>query len=232
MTVTKAAEAPKRLLVINPNTNPRVTGLVQGVAQRLAVPGVDIEVVNPTHGPFSIETVSDREAAEPRVIDMIRAASDAGAQGFALACFDDIGVSEARRIAAGPVLDACEAGIVVARSLTERFSIVTTVESAVARIERHVARYVASAFCQVRSARIGVADAASGDGEARLNAAIADALSEDGARAIILGSGGLAGRANDLSKRFGVPVIDGVAAAISICQGILCLGKGTISPTA
>jgi allantoin racemase len=232
MTVEKILGTAKRLLVVNPNTNPRITRLVRTVAERLAVPGIDVQVVNPKQGPFSIETASDREAAEPQVIDIIRAASDDGIRGFALACFDDIGVSEGRRITAGPVVDACEAGVIVARCLAERFSIITTVESAVPRIERLVAKHLASAFCSVHAAKIGVADAASGVGDAKLNAAIADALSMDGAEAVILGSGGFAGRADYFSERFNIPVIDGVAAAISLCQSILRLGAPHLSPLA
>ena len=217
--------SPRRLLVINPNTNPRITDLVQKVAEQLAVPGIIIEAVNPEQGPFSIETVSDREAAEPQVIEMIRTARENGVHGFALACFDDIGVGETRRMAAGPVIDACEAGIVAARCLTERFSIITTVESAVPRIERLVSKQAASAFCSVHAAKIGVADAASGAGEARLNATIEKVLSIDAPQAVVLGSGGLSGRAGHLSERFKVPVIDGVAAAISICQSMILLNK-------
>ncbi|MDX9861937.1 MAG: aspartate/glutamate racemase family protein [Rhodospirillales bacterium] len=221
MTPRPTPNLPKRLLVINPNTNARVTGLIDGVARRLAVPDVVIKVVNPATGPLSIETLADRAAAEPNVIDIVRAACRAGEQGFVLACFDDIGVAEARRLAAGPVLDACEAAIMAARCLTDRFAIVTTVEGAVDRIRRHAVVYAGTASCTVRAAGIGVADAAAGVGAERLDGAITAALEDDGAKAIILGSGGLAGRADELSRRFKVPVIDGVAAAISLCQGVL-----------
>lgn len=193
------------------------------LAGRLACPDITTQVVNPDDGPFAIETIADRAVAEPRVIDIVREASLAGTQAFVMACFDDIGVAAARRIAPGPVFDACEAGIVAARSLAERFAVVTTMTSAVTRIESLVDRYGASLQCSVRAAGIGVAEAASGAGEAKLHAAIAQAIERDSAEAIILGSGGLSGQADDLSAHFGVPVIDGVGAAISICSGVLRL---------
>lgn len=223
MSRTDANTAPKRLLVINPNTNPKVTKLMRGVVVRLALPGIAIDVVNPLEGPVSIESVADRAQAEPNVIEIVRAAHRSGTQAFALACFDDIGVSAARDIASGPVLDACEAGVIAARSFVDRFAVVTTVASAVDRIERLVASYGAASICSVRAARIGVADAAVGDGGQRLHETIVKALESDGAKAIILGSGGLAGRADALSRQYNVPVIDGVAAAISICGGILAM---------
>ena len=213
----------QKLLVINPNTNPRVTERIRTVAAQLACRDSIIDVRNPHEGPISIETSMDRAAAEPRVIEMIRQSSLEGTHGFVLACFDDIGVAEARRLAPGPVIDACEAGIIAARCLTDQFAIVTTVESAVARIKTLVSHYSSGSCCTIRAAGIGVADAASGEGAERLHAVIAKSLECDRAKAIILGSGGLTGQADDLSRHFGIPVIDGVGAAISICLSILRL---------
>ncbi len=230
MTEAQPFVVSKTLLVINPNTNPRVTDLIRGAAEQFARPGITIDVVNPEKGPISIENGADRAAAEPQVIEIIREACLIGTQGFVLACFDDIGVAEARRLAPGPVFDACEAGIIAVRSLTDRFAIVTTIEPAVARIERLVEHHSPSSNYSVRAAGIGVADAASGAGKKRLHATIALALERDGAEAIVLGSGGLTGQADELSRRFEVPVVDGVGAAISICEGVLALrGVSTVS---
>lgn len=225
MNDAQQSDLPRRLLVVNPNTNRHVTALIRTLALDLVTPDVSIDVVNPEEGPISIETPADRALAEPKVIEIVRRASDAGVQGFVLACFDDIGVAAARRLAPGPVVDACEAGIAAARCLVDRFSIVTTVAPAVARIEQLAARYGAATICSVRAAGIGVAAAASGAGEEKLNEAIADAIKDDGAEAIVLGSGGLSGQADALSRRFGVPVIDGVAAAIAFCTAILKLAS-------
>ena len=223
MTESDLPLGPEKLLVINPNTNPRVTEHIRAVAAQLSCRGSIVVVCNPHEGPISIETSADRAVAEPRVIEIVRQSCLEGTRGFVLACFDDIGLAEARRLAAGPVIDACEAGIIAARCLTERFAIVTTVESAVARIETLASRYASGSSCTVRAAGIGVTDAASGAGVEKLHTVIAKALEDDGAKAIILGSGGLAGQADALSRHFGVPIIDGVGAAISICQSILRL---------
>lgn len=223
MIETVSPVVPERLLVINPNTNPRVTERIRDVAKQLACRDIICEVRNPLEGPISIETSADRAIAEPMVIEIVRQHCSKGTRGFVLACFDDIGLTEARRLAAGPVIDACEAGIVAARTLTERFVVVTTVESAVPRIKMLASRYGSSSGCSVRAAGIGVADAASGAAAERLHAVIVKAIESDGAKVIVLGSGGLAGQANALSRQYGVPVIDGVGAAISICQSVLKL---------
>ena len=100
--------------------------------------------------------------------------------------------------------------------MAQRFSIVTTVEEMVPGIQALLVRLGASSQCSVRAAGVGVAAAAAGDPEAlrRLDATIALAREQDGAQAIILGSGGLTGHAARLSRRHAVPVIDGIEAAI------------------
>jgi Asp/Glu/hydantoin racemase len=68
----------------------------------------------------------------------------------------------------------------------------------------------------VRAAGIGVAEAASGQDEIRMQfvKTVHDAIREDGAQAILLASGGLTGQAPAISKASGIPVVDGVEEAI------------------
>ncbi|WP_142850205.1 aspartate/glutamate racemase family protein [Telmatospirillum sp. J64-1] len=206
----------RRLLVINPNTNPAVTGLIREAAREAAAPDVEILAVNPAQGPFSIETRQHRASAVPQVLSLIRQQSHGKIDGCILACFDDIAVAEAREMLRVPVVDLCEAGIAAALSLGKRFAVVTTFDGAVPTITRHIARFGAAGQGCVRAAGIGVAAAAaqSAETEALLLDTIARAIRDDGAEAILLGSGGLAGAAPRLARRFSIPVIDGVAAAI------------------
>ncbi|MGV8938579.1 MAG: aspartate/glutamate racemase family protein [Allorhizobium sp.] len=216
-------EAPqRRLLVINPNINPTVTERVRKVAEAIVAPTTSVTVVNPAEGPFSIETAEHRAAAVPNVLDLVRCTLNQRYDAYVFACFDDIALFETRAMTGVPVVGTCEAGIAAARTMAERFSIITTVHSAVPGIQRLLARYGAAEISTVRAAGIGVAAAAGGDDETevRILAAIQDAIEQDGARAILLGSGGLTGRAADLEQRFGIPVIDGVAAAIKMAEGL------------
>jgi hypothetical protein len=107
--------------------------------------------------------------------------------------------------------------------MATRFSILTTVHSAVPDIHRLLARYGAADICSVRAAGTGVAAAAS-DTERKILSAVREAVDKDGAKAILLGSGGLTGRANDLEQLFGIPVMDGVAAAIKMAEGLFASG--------
>ncbi len=226
MTAQEAPARLLRLLVINPNTNPAVTRHVQRVAEELVGPDTRVTVVNPQEGPFSIETAADKAAALPRALDLIRRHRAVGYHALAFACFEDLGLAEARAVAGMPVVGACEAGIAAARTVASRFSIVTTVAAAVPTIKNMVHGLGAGSFCGVVAAGIGVAAAAGAAAlaDARIAAAIRLAIEEQGAQAIILGSGGLTGRAAGLQRQFGLPVIDGVAAAIKMAEAVAALG--------
>lgn len=211
----------RRLLVINPNTNPAVTEKIRVQAEMVISPQTRVTVVNPATGPFSIETPEHRDDAIPRVISLVRETLAESYDAYVFGCFDDIALFETRAMVGVPVVGTCEAGIAVARTMASRFTIITTVHSAVPGIGKLLDRYGAADICTVRAAGIGVAAAAGTDGtaETRIFQAVQDAMTIDDAQAILLGSGGLTGRAADLERHFSIPVIDGVAAAIKMAEG-------------
>lgn len=212
---------PRRLLVINPNTNPQVTAQIRKAALAASPPGIEVEVVNPARGPLSIETRRDRAEAVPNVVALVKARKGDGFDGYVLACFDDIGVDEARSLVRVPVISMFGAGILKARETGGRFAIVTTAESTVPGIRRLAAAYGVGHLCTVRAIGVGVAETAARtpQAEARLFAAIERAIVDDNAVAIVLGSGALSGRAEALGERFGIPFIDGLATAVSTVAG-------------
>jgi allantoin racemase len=218
-----ARQAPaRRLLVINPNTNPAVTAAIRDAAAAVVSSTTSVTVVNPNTGPFSIETAEHRALAAPQVVSLVGQNRAHRYDAYVLGCFDDIGLFEARALAGVPVVGTCEAGIAAARTMARRFAIITTVHAAVPGIHDLLARYGAADICTVRAAGIGVADAA-GNGEAaerRILAAIDQAIHEDGAEAILLGSGGLAGKAPLLRPQVPIPVIDGIQAAVTMAEGL------------
>lgn len=203
-------------MIINPNTNRAVTDRVKQAAIARSEPGVEIEVVNPKEGPVSIESAQERQQAEHQVLGLIWEKRVYGYDAYLMACFDDIALEQARKIVQVPVLGTCEPSIAAAKSLSKRFSVITTVHQAVPGIEALMRHYDAGQDCTVRAAGIGVAQAARGGKLATgpVLAAARAALREDGAEAILLASGGLTGYGEALSESIGVPVVDGVYSAI------------------
>ncbi|MFN4098520.1 MAG: aspartate/glutamate racemase family protein [Pararhodobacter sp.] len=208
----------RRLLIVNPNGNPLVTARMQECADRVLGPDCTARAVHPMDSPMAIESPADRALAEPLALALL--ARNKGYDGYVMACFDDIAVAPARKFLTAPVIDAVEASIAAARGLATRFAIVTTVETMVPGIQRVLRRLGAAGECSVRASGISVAEAAAGEADvlSRLDDAIARARDEDGAQVIILGSGGLTGKAGRLSQKYGLPVIDPIDVAVRMAD--------------
>ncbi|HMO70262.1 MAG TPA: aspartate/glutamate racemase family protein [Paracoccaceae bacterium] len=208
----------RRLLLINPNSNAAITAQVQELADRTLEGGViAADAVGLPDAPIAIQSTADRALAEPMAIERIRAGVAAGYDGIVMACFDDIAISERGRIRS-PVVDAVDSSLSIARTLAKRFAIITTFDAALPRIRTLISRHGLDGICSARAAGIGVTAAADLAPEtlARLQSTIDTAIAEDGAEAIILGSGALAGRGQLLSAGRAVPVIDSIEAAIRL----------------
>ena len=222
------AVRPRRILVVNPNTNPLVTSRVRAMADRCESAGVTFEVINPAAGPFSIESESDKRQAEVEVLNLIGSKAYLDYDAYVLACFDDLALQAVRQMVAVPVVGCCQAGIEAARAVSPALAIVTTVDAAVPGIDRMMKRYGAGDLASVRAAGIGVDDAARAQpqAQARLQQAIAQAIAQDGAQVILLASGGLTGQADRIGAQAGVPVIDAVEAALR--QAVRVCAQGSV----
>lgn len=218
MKTRPAIVTAKRLLVINPNTNPDVTEQIRRAARAFVAPGTLLDAVNPRRGPFAIETPADCAVATSEVLALIRATS--AYDGYVLACFDDIAIAKARRLVSEPVISMAEAGVRNAAADHERFAVITTVEAAVPTIQRLADSYGMAGRHIVLATGIGVTETAERTvrAEKALSNAVFRCRDEFGAEAILLGSGAYAGRSEELGRLFDIPFIDGLQAAVSYCQ--------------
>ena len=213
-----------RLCVVNPNTTASMTEKIGAAARAVAAPGTDILAVNPEFGPASIEGYFDEAFSLPGLLDEIAKARDADA--FVIACFDDTGLEAARCATQAPVIGIGEAAFHMASLICEKFSVVTTLSRSIVPIERNLAKYGLIARCaKVRAADVPVLalEDPTSDARRRIEAEIARALEEDGAEAIVLGCAGMADLAHALGERFGVPVLDGVACAVTLAEAAVRL---------
>lgn len=215
-----------KLLVINPNTTDSMTRTIGVSARATAGPGTEVIAVSSPTGPASIESHYDEALAVPGLLTAIR---DHPADGYVLACFGDPGLDAAREIAPGPVVGIAEAAVRTATYLARSFSIVTTLARTTGRAEELLHRYGVADYCRaVRACEVPVLDLET-DPQAR-DAIIREcraALADDGAEAIVLGCAGMAAFCADLSAVLGVPVIDGVAAAVGVVEGLVRQGLTT-----
>ena len=218
------------ILVINPNTTASMTESIRRAAERAAAPGTRIVAVNPPTGPESIEGFYDEALAVPGLLAEIAKGEAQGVSAHVIACFDDTGLDAARVLACAPVIGIGEAAFHAASFVAGRFGVVTTLARAIPAIEFNLVRYGLATRCApVRAADVPVLalEERRSDALDRIDAQIAAARSDDGAEAIVLGCAGMADLAAELTARHGLPVIDGVAAAVALAEGLVRLGLRT-----
>ena len=218
-----------KLLLVNPNTTAAMTGTAARAAAGVAAAGTVIEAVTSAMGPESIEGYYDEALAVPGLLHEIARGEQAGADAAIIACFDDTGLDAARSLAAIPVVGLCEAAVATASFVAPRFSIVTTLPRSITPIEHLVARYGMAGRASVRASGVPVLALEDPDSGAhdRILQEIQAAIREDRAEAIILGCAGMASLARALSQRIGMPVIDGVCAAVKQAEALVSLGLRT-----
>jgi len=223
-----------RIVVVNPNTTAAMTERIGVAARAVAAAGTTVIAVNPTDGPASIEGYFDEAYSIPGLLAEIagfeRLCDREPVVGYVIACFDDTGLDAARCATASPVVGIGEAAFHLASLVAGRFSVVTTLSRSIPAIEHNLVRYGLAARCaRVRAAEVPVLelDRPGSPARARIDDAIAAALREDRAEAIVLGCAGMAEFAADLTRRHGVPVIDGVAAAVKLVEALGALSLRT-----
>ena len=140
-----------------------------------------------------------------------------------LACFGDPGLAALKEVSKVPVVGMAEAAILQASALGRRFSIVT----GGARWKPMLEEFVAAQGMSDRLASVRTVAPTGADIARNPKAAMAllakgctACVREDGADVVILGGAGLAGLAAKLKSTVDVPLLDGVACAISLAESL------------
>lgn len=207
-----------------------MTDKIAAAARAVAHLGTEILPATSAMGPASIEGYYDDALALPGLLSAIAQADADGVDAHIIACFDDTGLDAARALSAVPVIGIGEAGFHMASLIAHRFAVVTTLQRSVPVIEANLQRYGLDRRCSaVRASEVAVLeleDPASG-ARARISAEIGRAIAESHAEAVVLGCAGMADLARSLSEEHGVPVIDGVASAMMMAEGVVRIGLKT-----
>ncbi|MGO4836795.1 aspartate/glutamate racemase family protein, partial [Rhizobiaceae sp. 2RAB30] len=213
--------------LINPNSTASMTAQALESALRVARPDTLVTAVNPTGTPVSIEGSADEAMAVAGMLAEIRKGEGEGIDAYVIACFDDPGLHAAREVARGPVIGICQAAVQVAMTISRRFTVVTTLPRSVPIIEDIVQAYGAGHHCRaVRAIDLPVLGLEEDPetAERLLIDAIELSKTVDRAEAIILGCAGMSSLCDRLTVATGVPVIDGVTAAIKFAEALVGAG--------
>jgi Asp/Glu/hydantoin racemase len=211
-----------RILVVNSNTTDSVTARIGTAARAVASPGTEVEAVSAPFGLPLIVTRADWLVAGPATLAAL-AARRGTYDAAVIACFGDPGLDAAKELLDVPVLGISEAAFHAAAMLGRRFGVVSFTAALRPMFEECLAHHGLAARC----AGFRMGPAFSGDpgrvAEERLDllaALCAESVAQDGAEAVILAGGPLAGIAPALQPRVPVPLVDGTQAAVRLAEAM------------
>lgn len=198
-------------------------------AQAVANPETEIIACNPVMGPVSIEGHYDEALSVVGILEEVRKGGNVGVDGYIIACFGDPGLLAARELARGPVVGIAEASMRAATFVATGFSIVTTLNRTRVIAQQLVENYGMTRFCRnIRAVNLPVLELETGDHARRvILEECRIALVEDGCGAVVLGCGGMSDLSTHISNEIGIPVIDGVSAAVKFVESLVSLGLTT-----
>ncbi len=157
------------------------------------------------------------------------AATGDGFDAVVMAGFGEHGREGVRQLVDVPVVDVTEASAYLASLVCDRFAVVTTVSSTIPGIRQSLEGAGILGRCAAITATDTPVLAIHEDLSAAVDSLAAAALPllDAGADGIVLGCAGFAGLDTALEERLGVPVLDPVASAVAVAEGLVRLGKRT-----
>ncbi|MFU0507416.1 aspartate/glutamate racemase family protein [Pseudaminobacter sp. NGMCC 1.201702] len=218
-----------KILVVNVNTTQSMTELIGNAARKVANRDTEIVALTPRFGAESIEGNYESYIAAVAVMDCVRhypGSFDAIIQ----AGYGEHGREGLQELFDVPVVDITEAAAATALFLGHQYSVVTTLDRAVPLIENRLLLSGLDRKCaSVRSTGLAVLELES-DPEGAMTSIVREAqraVADDHAEVICLGCGGMAELDRRVQEATGVPVVDGVTAAVKIAESLVHLGLKT-----
>ena len=212
-----------RMMIINPNSDPDMTAVIQESAERFAGSDFEVTTVRTPDAPGFIETYEDQAKAAPGMIRLVRENEDA-CDAFVVACHGDANLDVLKEITGKPVVGIGEASMKIATMLGHRFAVISTSRHSIPGKEALMRKYHLDGLGVVRAPHESREETS--DEEKYLQTALS-AIKEDMAEVIVLGCAGMAEMDKRLQEKLGVPVLDGVVCALIVALGLVKYGVST-----
>ena len=218
-----------KVLVVNVNTTASMTQTIAESARSVAASGTEIIGLTPAIGAESVEGNFESYLAAIAVMDAV-VSYQGDFDAVIQAGYGEHGREGLQELLEVPVVDITEAAAYLACLLGHKYSVVTTLDRTVPLIEDRLALAGLSSRCaSVRSSGLSVLQLEE-DPDLAVKAIVAEAekaVREDKAEVICLGCGGMAGLDAAVREAAGVPVVDGVTAAVKLAESLVGLGLST-----
>ncbi len=218
-----------RIIAVNVNTSESMTRAIAESARRYASAGTDIVALQPFFGAEAVDCAFESYLSAVAVMDRVVAYRDPF-DAVVLAGFGEHGRDGLQELIDQPVIEICEASAHVAMMIGRAYSVVTTLQRSVPAIEDRLALAGLAERCaSVRASGMSTLEV-DRDPEAAILAVVDEARKAvhlDHAEVICLGCAGMAGLEEAITSELGVPVIDGVGAAVRLAEAVVGLGLRT-----
>lgn len=218
-----------RILVVNVNTTKSMTDAIAESARSVASSETEIVGLTPRFGAESVEGNFESYLAAVAVMERVSTYPEPY-DAVIQAGYGEHGREGLQELLDVPVVDITEAGPSMAMFLGHRYSIVTTLDRTVPLIEDRLKLAGLDARCaSVRASGLSVLELEQ-DPDATAEAIVRQAehaVHAEHAEVICLGCGGMVGLAERITATTGVPVVDGVQAAVTVAESLIRLGLRT-----
>ncbi|MBK0869016.1 Asp/Glu/hydantoin racemase [Saccharopolyspora sp. HNM0986] len=218
-----------RILIVNVNTTPSITESIGAQAAGAAAPGTEIVPLTPPFGAESVEGNYESYLAAVAVMEAVRAYPEPF-DAVIQAGYGEHGREGLQELLEVPVVDITEAAASTAQFVGRTYSVVTSLDRTVPLIEDRLAAAGLNSRCaSVRASGLPVLEL-DRDPRAAVEAIAQEAVravQDDRAEVVCLGCGGMSGLAERVIERTGVPVVDGVTAAVTTAESLVRLGLTT-----
>lgn len=214
------ADTSLKILWVNPINLPDYDAAIAELIGQVKLPNAEVHVVSlKLPEPIRLTNLEWRVFESQiwlPVIQIARYAANEGFDGYAIGCFYDTALDEAREISGDAVVcGPCLSALQIIANLCNRFSVVIGVEKWKVQMEdriRHYGYFDKLASFRTLGMHVDEFQLDPDKTEAAIRQAVKDAIEIDKAEAVILGCTIEFGFYAQLQKEFGVPIIDAVYA--------------------
>lgn len=217
-----------RIVVTNCNTTQEMTEEIVRGARAAAGPGTAVLGLTPAWGPESAEGWLDSYLSAAAVMDALRTYEGPAYDAVVMAGFGEHGREGVRELVDVPVVDITEAAAHLACLLGRRYGVVTTLERSRGQIEDSLeAAGVGRNCAAVVGTGLNVLDLGDDERTEAAFLAAAERACAAGAEVLVLGCAGMTGLQRAVGEKLGLPVVDGVGAAVKLAESLVGLGLRT-----
>ncbi|MFD9432524.1 aspartate/glutamate racemase family protein [Streptomyces sp. NPDC060002] len=217
-----------RIVVANCNTTQEMTEEIVRGARAAAGPGTTVTGLTPAWGPEPAEGWLDSFLSAAAVMDALRTYDGPPYDAVVMARFGEHGREGVRELVDVPVVDIAEAAAHLACLLGRRYAVVTTLERSCGQIEDSLELAGVGRNCAtVVGTGLGVRDLGDRDRTGAAFVAAAERARAAGAEVLVSGCAGMTGLERMVGDKLGLPVVDGVGAAVKPAEGLVGLGLTT-----